>query len=310
MNKDDKILITGASGLVGSNLITRLEQEESHTNLLYPSHSELDLLDQRDVNRFVEETKPKYVFHCAATVGGIQANINSPYKFLYNNLVMQNNVINACIENNVEKVLFLASVCMYPTNYKQPLKEEYLLEASVEPTNEGYALSKICGTKLCQAANKQFNTKFIVLAPANLYGPGDSFDLNNSHVLSALIRKIYEAKENNKEGIIIWGSGKPKREFLYVDDLVDCMLWSMNNLEKTDTFLNVGTGEDISILELAKLIAEIIKYKGEFIHDISKPDGMMLKRSDVTKMNKLGWKAKTSLKEGIKKTINYYRSIR
>ena len=308
MKKNSKILLTGHTGLVGSNLLKKM-QDDGYTNLFFYPHSGIDLLNIDDVERMFKSSKPEYVFHAAAVVGGIQANINNSYKFLYENLMIQNNVINACIEYHVKKVLFLSSVCMYPKDYKQPLKEEYILQGPPEDTNESYALAKICGAKLCEYANKQFDTEFIVLAPSNLYGPGDNFDLENSHVLSALINKIYHAKQHNDKEVIIWGSGSPRREFLFVDDLVDGIIWSMNNLDKTDSFLNIGQGRDIAIWELAEVISKIIGYKGTFIYDDSKPDGMRVKCSDVTKINKLGWKAKTSLKDGIKKTINYYKDL-
>lgn len=309
MNKDSKIYVTGSTGLVGSNLLKRLERE-GYTNLIYKDHKDLDLINQQEVVLFFHKEKPEYVFHCAVIVGGIQANIDNPYKFLFNNLMMQNNVIDVAIKNEVKKILFLGSSCIYPKDYKQPLKEEYLLQAPMEETNLGYALAKIAGLKLCKYANKQFNTNFISLMPCNLYGPGNDFDPIKSHVLQALIRKIYEAKINNKKEVIIWGSGKPRREFLYVDDIVDCMLWSMNNIDKIDTFLNVGTGKDDSIIELAEIVAKVIDWKGKFVYDTSKPDGMMRKCLDVSKINKLGWKAKISLEEGIKETIEYYEKYR
>ncbi len=309
MKKDSRILITGHTGLVGSNLLKRL-LEDGYSNILYRSSKRINLLNQNEVDVFMDIWLPEYIFHCAAVVGGIQANINNPYKFLYENLMIQNNIIGSAIRNRAKKVIFLSSACMYPKDYKQPLREEYILNAPLEPTNEGYALAKICGAKLCEYANKQFGSGFIVLAPSNLYGTGDDFDLDNSHVLSALIKKICDVKERGEKEVEIWGTGEPRREFLYVDDLVDCMIWSMNNLEKTDTFLNVGTGEDVTIGELAVTIAEEVGYKGRFIYDTSKPDGMMRKCSDVSKINELGWQSKISLKEGIKKTIEYYRSIR
>jgi GDP-L-fucose synthase len=308
MKKNSKIFITGNTGLVGKNLINKMKKD-GYNNLIYETHKNLDLLNQRIVNKYFVTNRPNYVIHTAAKVGGIQANINNPYGFLYENLMIQNNVINACIKYRVKKVIFLASTCMYPRDYKQPLKEEYILEAPVEPTNESYALAKICGAKLCQYANKQFDTKFIVLSLSNLYGDGDNFHPENSHVLSALIKKIYDAKINEKKEVVIWGTGKPRREFLYVDDLGDCIVWAMNNLEKIDTFLNVGTGKDVSIIELANIIKDVVNYKGMFVFDTSKSDGMMLKCSDVSKINKLGWKATTSLKKGIKKTVQYYKTI-
>jgi GDP-L-fucose synthase len=219
---------------------------------------------------------------------------------------MQNNIIDACIRYNVKKVLFLGSSCIFPVNFKQPLKEEYLMKGDLEPTNYGYALAKITGLKLCEYANKQFNTRFISLMPCNLYGENDCFDLEKSHVLSALINKIYNAKLNNLDVVEVWGTGNQRREFMYVTDLVDCMLWSMNNLEKTDTFLNVGVGEDITIRDLAGLIKDVVGYSGDFYFNIDMPDGMKQKLLDVSKINVLGWNYKTSLRDGIEKTVEWY----
>lgn len=307
MKKDSIILITGQTGMVGRNLFEELKRQ-GYTNLIkYPRT--INLLLQEDTE-FLFGSIPEYVFHCAAKVGGIAANVNNPYDFLYQNLQIQNNVINACIKFNVKKVVNVLSSCMYPKDYKQPLKEEYILKSELEHTNIGYALAKICSQKLCEYANKKFETKFICLSPCNLYGKYEKIDLKNSHVLTSLVKKIVDAKNNGKMDVEIWGDGSPRREFLYVSDFVDCMIWSMHNLEKTETFLNVGTGKDISIEELAELIAKITNWSGIFHYDLKKDNGMMVKRNDVSKINNLGWKAKTSLEEGIKKTIQYYKEIK
>ncbi len=306
MNKDSRIYITGHHGFVGHTLLKRL-QNSGYTDVVTTHRMDVNLLLQEEVWNFMEQSRPEYVFHCAAVVGGIQANIQNPYKFLYDNLQIQNNVIEACCKRDwVKKALFLGSSCIYPKDYpNQPLREEYLLQAPVEPTNEGYAIAKIAGLKMCEYANKQFGNKFISLMPCNLYGPGDDFHPQKSHVLSATVRKVIEAKKNNTP-IDIWGSGKPRREFLYIDDLIDCMIWSMDCLT-ADSFLNVGTGEDISVLELTKMVCDLVDYHPRFVHDISKPDGMLVKRLDVQKINTLGWEAKTPFIDGLKNTIEYYR---
>lgn len=301
-----KVYVTGHNGFVGTHLVQKLN--ENNFNVI-TSHT--DLKNQKNVNEFFESTKPDWVFHCAAVVGGIGLNIKEPYKFLFDNLQIQNNVIDNCIKYKVKKVLFLGSSCIYPKDYRQPLVEEDLLAAPLEPTNEGYAIAKIAGLKLCEYANRiQDTTKFILLMPCNLFGAGDHFNLERSHVISALIMKTYDAYINHKESVDVWGSGNPRREFLYVEDLVDGMIWSMNNLEKTDTFLNIGVGYDISIKEIANKIANIIGYDGDFYFNLSKPDGMMKRCLDVSKINILGWKAKTSFEEGLQKTIEYYKKTR
>lgn len=300
-----KVYVTGHTGFVGSNLTKRLEQEYQVIT------SNIDLRCNDLVNDFIKTTKPDWVFHCAAIVGGIAMNIKEPYKFLYENLQIQNNVINSCLQNKVDKILFLGSSCIYPKDYRQPLVEEDLLMAPVEPTNEGYAIAKIAGLKLCEYANRiQDVSKFICLMPCNLYGVKDHFNLESSHVLASLVKKIVDAHDNGIDTIEIWGSGKPKREWLYVEDLVDCMIWSMNNINKMEKFLNVGTGQDISIIDLAYLIAKLVGYKGNFVFNTTKPDGMMKKCLDVSKINNLGWKAKVNLEEGLIRTITYYRELK
>lgn len=299
-----RIFVTGHRGFVGKRLIKQL-QDEGHD--VYTN--EADYRSEIEVNEIFAYDGPfDWVINCAAKVGGIQANINNPYMFLVDNLQIQNNIIDNAMKYNVKKVLFLGSSCIYPANYKQPLKEEYLLNAPVEKTNEGYALAKIAGLKMCEYANKiQDKTKFIVLMPSNLYGIGDHFNLETSHVLAALVKKICDAKKNGDPTVEVWGSGKPRREWLYVDDLVNCMIWSMNSLDKTNTFLNVGPGNDISIIELANSIKTIVNYDGKLVYNTDKPDGMLVKCMDVTKINKLGWKATTPFLKGLCRTIKYYQ---
>lgn len=301
-----KAIVLGSNGFVGKKLVERLLMG-SDWDIYTPTSCQVDLRNQYDTHEFFKYVpKDSVVFFLAAKVGGIKANMADPYHFLFDNLSIQNNVVNACLNRGIERMIFLGSSCIYPKDYpEQPLKEEYLLRGIPEPTNEGYALAKIAGLKLIQYANKQFGMNYISLMPSNLYGPGDCFDSIKSHVLSATIKKVVDAKRNN-EPIKIWGTGKPRREFLYVDDLVDCMLWSVKNISKTETFLNVGSGEDISVLELTNKVCDIVDYHPEFIFDTTQPDGMMRKLMDSSKINNLGWKPKTSIDEGIKKTIEYY----
>jgi GDP-L-fucose synthase len=253
----------------------------------------------------IEELCPSYVFICAARVGGIKANAIDNYGFLRDNLLIQAGLIHACIKHRVRKVVFLGSACIYPKKYNEALREEFLLTDTLETTNEGYSLAKIAGLKACEYANKQFTTKFISLMPCNLYGENDNFITDNSHVIPALIRKIKGANG----AVEIWGSGKARREFMHVDDLADCMIWAMRHIKKTDTFLNVGTGEDISIKSLAELIAKEIGYEVKFIYDKSKPDGVYQRKLDISKLTKLGWKSKIGLKQGIKRVIEHYDII-
>ena len=302
MKKNDKILVLGATGLVGSNLLKRLK-DEGYTDVLHPTRSELNLKNQDEVFEYFQWL-PKYVFFCAAKVGGIKANIENPFNFLIDNLIIQNNVIEAAIDFKVKKFINLGSSCIYPKDYTQPLKEEYLLKAPVEPTNEGYAIAKIAGLKLCEYANRQFETKFISLMPCNLFGPGDHYNLGTSHVLASLIKKVYNAIENDEDEIEIWGSGKPRREFMYVEDLVDCMMWSIDNIDFVNTFINVGTGIDHSIIEMAEMVCKAFNRPDiSFKMKSDAPDGMMKKCLDVTSINQLGWKSKIDLQLGIEKTI-------
>ena len=306
MNKTSKIYIAGHRGLVGSAILRRLTTE-GYNNIIVRTHKELDLTNQNDVNAFFEKEKPEYVFMAAARVGGIVANNTYSAEFIYVNLAIQTNTIHAAYKNGVKKFLFLGSSCIYPKLAPQPIKEEYLLTDVLEPTNEPYAIAKIAGIKMIQAFSRQYNFNGISLMPTNLYGPGDNFDLQTSHVLPALIRKFHEAKVSNSQEIVIWGTGKPRREFLYVDDLADAVVFLMNNYGSPD-IINVGTGKDITIYELAELIRDVVGFKGDIVCDISKPDGTPRKLLDVSRLESLGWKLKTSLKEGIEKTYQFYFS--
>lgn len=304
MNKEDKIYVAGHRGMVGSAIVRKL-QEQGCENLLLKTSAELDLRRQQDVDDFFKKEKPKYVFLAAAKVGGILANNIYRADFLYENLMIQNNVIHAAYENAVDKLMFLGSSCIYPKLAPQPLKEDYLLTGELEPTNEPYAIAKIAGIKLCDAYRSQYNCNFISVMPTNLYGPNDNYDLNSSHVLPALIRKFYEAKMCNESSVTIWGSGKPKREFLHADDLADACYFLMQQYNEAG-FVNIGTGEDLEIKELALLIKKIAGYEGEINHDLSKPDGTPRKLMDVTKLKKMGWQAKISLEEGINKVYSNF----
>jgi GDP-L-fucose synthase len=304
MNKDAKIYVAGHRGLVGSAILRKL-QADGYTNLVYKTSQELDLRDRNQVDRFFEEEKPKYVFLAAAKVGGIVANNEYPADFIRDNLMIQTNVIDAAYRNGVKKLLFLGSTCIYPKFAPQPLKEEYLLTGELEPTNEPYAIAKIAGIKMCQSYNRQYGTKYISVMPTNLYGPNDNFDLHTSHVLPALIRKFHEAKETNVPYVEVWGTGTPRREFLYSDDLADACVFLMNNYEGNE-IVNVGVGEDISIKELAEKIKNIVGYQGEIKFDTTKPDGTPRKLVDVSKINALGWKASISLEEGLQKAYQWF----
>ena len=304
-----KIYIAGHRGLVGSAIKRNLEKR-GFVNLIFKTHQELDLTNQSAVANFFQKEKPKYIFLAAAKVGGILANNTYPAEFIYENLQIQNNIIHQSYLNKVKKLLFLGSSCIYPKFAPQPIKEKYLLTGLLEPTNEPYALAKIAGIKMCKYYNKQYGTNFISVMPTNLYGPNDNFNLNTSHVLPALIRKFYEAKINNKKEVILWGTGKPKREFLYVDDLANACIFLIKNYNATDIgeFVNIGTGEDISIKELAKIIKNIAKYKGKIVWDKSKPDGTPRKILDVSHLHNLGWKHKIKLEQGVKKAYEWYKT--
>ncbi len=305
MNKKDKIYISGHRGMVGSAIKNKLEQE-GFSNLVYKPSAELDLRNQEAVYSFFEKEKPDYVFLAAAKVGGILANDTFRADFIYENLMIQNNVIHSAWKSKVKKLMFLGSSCIYPKMAPQPLKEEYLLTGLLEHTNEPYAIAKIAGIKMCDAFRSQYGCNFISVMPTNLYGPNDHYDLKNSHVLPALIRKFHEAKINNEPFVTIWGTGEPKREFLHSSDLAEACLFLMENYDK-DGLVNVGTGTDLSILELAKVIAGIVGFKGEIQKDISKPDGTPRKLMDVSKLKAMGWTAKIGLEEGIRMVYGEYQ---
>ncbi|MDB9960531.1 GDP-L-fucose synthase [Oceanihabitans sp.] len=345
MSKNSKIFLAGHRGLVGSAILENL-QNKGYTNIVTRTHKELDLTNQKAVETFFEVEKPEFVFLAAAKVGGIIANDTYRADFIYENMMIQNNVIHQSYVHQVKKLLFLGSTCIYPKNAPQPMKEEYLLTGTLEYTNEPYAIAKIAGIKMCESYNIQYNTNFISVMPTNLYGPNDNFDLEKSHVLPALIRKIYLAKllsESNTEAILkdtnlrtieeaesylksfgvtadsveIWGSGKPKREFLWSKDMADACVFIMENRNFSDTYskdqkdirnthINIGTGEDISIKELAETIKRIVGFKGDLFFNTEKPDGTLRKLTDVSKLNSLGWKQSMKLEEGIKKIFEWY----
>ncbi len=298
MNKDAKIYVAGHRGMVGSAIIRRLKRA-GFSNFLTRTSKELDLRNQAAVNDFYAAEKPDYVFLAAAKVGGILANNTYRGEFIYDNLMIQNNVIHAAHVNGVKKLMFLGSSCIYPKLANQPLKETSLLSGFLEPTNEPYAIAKIAGIKLCEAYHSQYGSNFISVMPTNLYGPNDNYDLKNSHVLPALIRKFHEAKVNNKPSVVIWGTGSPKREFLHVDDLADACFYLMETYNNP-SLVNIGTGEDIAIKDVALLIKKIVGFEGKLEHDLSKPDGTPRKLMDVEKLRGLGWQAKISLEEGIR----------
>ncbi len=326
MEKDAKIYVAGHRGLVGSALVRRLKAE-GYTNFILRTHAELELTRQAEVQAFFEKERPEYVLLAAAKVGGILANSTYPADFIYDNLAVQTNIIHASYLHGVKKLLFLGSSCIYPKHCPQPMKEEYLLDGKLEPTNEPYAVAKISGIKMCQAYNRQYKTKFISVMPTNLYGPNDNFDLETSHVLPALIRKMHEGKagveakperssaehgnDPDRQGIqtprsvTVWGSGKPSREFLHVDDMADACVFLMKQYDGTE-IVNIGWGKDISIKDLAFLIKDVVGFDGDLVFDTSKPDGMLKKLLDVSRLNNLGWRASISLEEGIRQTYEWY----
>jgi GDP-L-fucose synthase len=342
MKKSDRIYVAGHKGLVGSAIVRKL-QAEGYPNLILRSHRELDLMRQAEVEAFFKAEKPDYVFLAAAKVGGILANNTYPAEFIYENLLIETNVIHHAYKAGVKKLLFLGSSCIYPRDCPQPMKEEYLLSGKLEPTNEPYAIAKIAGIKMCQSYNRQYGTRFISVMPTNLYGPGDNFDLETSHVLPALIRKFHEAKRSDKSqvtsdkksneereevasslersapptssersersspvsSVTLWGTGTPRREFLHVDDLADACVFLMKHYEESE-IINIGVGQDIPISELADLIKDIVGFKGGIQYDRSKPDGTPRKLLDVSKLQALGWQPKISLKQGIERTYAWY----
>ncbi len=307
MNPQSEIYIPGHRGMAGSAIHRNLEAR-GYYNLITRTHSELDLTNQQEVNDFFEEVRPEYVFLAAAKVGGILANSTYPAEFIYENLMIEANVIHAAYTTGVTKLLFLGSSCIYPRLAPQPLKEEYLLTGELEVTNEAYAVAKIAGIRMCKHYNQQYGTNFISVMPTNLYGPGDNYDPETSHVMAALIRKFHEAKLNNAPQVVVWGTGTPRREFLYVGDMADACVHLMENYAAEDIggFVNIGVGEDVTIRELAELIGEIVEYGGKIVYDTSKPDGTPQKLLDVSRLRELGWESKISLRDGIKQAYEWY----
>jgi GDP-L-fucose synthase len=311
MNKDSKIYIAGHRGLVGSALVRRL-QAKGYNNLVLRTHAELELRNQAAVQDFFDIEKPAYVILAAAKVGGIYANNTYPAEFIEDNLLIQSNVIGGARKSNVKRLLFLGSSCIYPKAAPQPMKEEYLLTGLLEPTNRPYAVAKIAGIEMCHAYNRQYGTRYLAAMPTNLYGPNDNYDLNNSHVLPALIRKMHEAKQRGDKEVVVWGTGTPRREFLYSEDMADACIYLLEQTEGQLTNLfndeqpplvNIGCGEDLTIRELAELVAEVVGFKGNLAFDTSKPDGTMRKTMDVSRINTLGWHHKMPLRTGI--TLSY-----
>ena len=315
MQKESKIFVAGSKGLVGSALVRRL-QVDGYSNLLLPEFDQLDLTKQNDVADFFIQEKPEYVLLAAAKVGGIHANNTYPAEFIHINLTIQNNVINQAWLNGVKRLLFLGSSCIYPRLSPQPMKEEHLLTGLLEPTNEPYAIAKIAGIKMCESYNRQYGTQFVAVMPTNLYGPHDNFHPENSHVLPALVRRFHEAKEERMPEVTVWGTGFPKRELLYVDDMVDGCMFLMNlDNDKLamellsypkPCFVNIGTGVDITIRELAEIVSDVVGFNGAIIFDGSKPDGTPRKLQDVARMKSLGWHAQTTLREGLEKTYKWF----
>ena len=304
MEMQAKIYVAGHRGLVGSSILRALDKA-GYKNIVYRTHQELDLTNYEAIKEFFEKERPEYVFLAAAKVGGIWANKTHKAEFIYENLQIQNNVIKNAYDFGVKKLLFLGSSCIYPKMCPQPIKEEYLLSGYLEETNDAYAIAKISGLMMCRAFRQQYGVDYISAMPTNLYGYNDNFDLESSHVLPALMRKIHEAKENNIPEVTVWGTGAPLREFLFVDDLAEALVFLMNEYSGEE-HVNVGTGTDVSIKELAQLICNVVGYTGKIVFDTSKPDGTPKKLLDVSKINSLGWKAKVSLEEGIRKTYEWY----
>jgi len=318
MNKDSKIYVAGHRGLAGSAIVREL-QSQGYTKIVTRTHAEMDLEDFKATYKFFEQERPELVFLAAAKVGGIHANSTYPVEFLMSNLLVEANVCRAAHSTGVSRLIFLGSSCIYPRDCPQPIKEEYLLSGPLEPTNRAYALAKIAGIEMCWSYNREYSTKWLAAMPTNLYGPGDSYDLNNSHVLPALLRKMHEAKISGAHDVVLWGSGKPKREFLYVDDLANALVFlaTLDN-ERYDMLvdsslcplINVGSGVDLSIRELAETVAGVVGYTGKFVQDTSKPDGTMRKVMDVTRLRSLGWSPKVALKNGVAITYdNFLKTI-
>lgn len=304
MNKNSKIYLAGHTGLVGSSLYEKLN-DQGYENIITRTHKELDLTNQEETKNFFKKEKPEYVFLIAAKVGGIKVTSKHPADFSYTNLMIESNVIKASYDTKVKKLIFLGSACVYPKECPQPIKEKYLLTSSLDSSMESYAIAKIAGLKLCEYFNEQYETNFIPIVINNIYGPNDKFNINTSSVLPALITKFHLAKKKNEHEVEIWGSGRQRREFLYVDDLSEALLFIMNNYSEKE-MINVGTGEDISIRELAKIIKEIVGYEGRIKYDETKPEGTLRRLLDISKIRGLGWKHKIELKEGIKKTYAWF----
>lgn len=304
MQKTAKIFIAGHKGLVGS-AITRALQQQGYTNLLLRDRESVDLVNQAQVNQFFASEKPEYVFLAAAKVGGIHANNTYRAEFLYNNLAIQSNIIHAAKESGTKRLLFLGSSCIYPRDCAQPMKEEYLLTGPLEQTNEPYAIAKIAGIKTCEAYNHQYHTNFASVMPTNLYGPHDNFNLETSHVLPALMRKVHEAKISGAKSFTVWGTGTPKREFLHVDDMAAACIYFIQK-EDFKELVNVGSGQEVTIRELAELMCDVVGFKGDLVFDASKPDGTPRKLLDLTKANQLGWKAQISLRDGLRNTYEWF----
>lgn len=304
MELNSKIYVAGHRGLVGSAIVRNLEAK-GYTNIVYRTHEELDLTNQADVQAFFKEEQPEYVILAAAKVGGIHANNTYPADFIYDNLMIQNNVIKAAHDYKVKKLLFLGSTCIYPKMAPQPIREEYLLTGALEETNEAYAVAKIAGLEMCKFFKRQYGDNFISCMPTNLYGPNDNFDLKSSHVLPALIRKFHEAKVNGSDTVEVWGTGTPLREFIYVDDMADACVFLMENYDG-EQHVNIGTGEEVSIRQLAETVKEVIGFEGELVFNTDMPDGTPRKLTTVDKLHGLGWKHKTSLNEGIKLAYTWF----
>jgi len=304
MLKDDKIFVAGHNGMVGSAIMRNLKGQ-GYNNIIFESHQNLDLTEQNEVRKFLKDTQPKYIFLAAAKVGGIKYNSENPGEFIYNNLAIQTNVIHEAYKHNVEKVCFLGSACIYPKVTQMPIKEEYLLTAPLEPSNEGYALAKIAGLKMCEYYRRQYGFKAFAVMPANLYGPNDNFNIEHCHVIPGLISKMIQCKISNHQEVKCWGDGSPTREFLHVDDLADAVVYLMNNYEDSE-FLNIGSGYDISMKELAELIKELTNYKGNLIWDKSMPNGTPKRVMDNSKLFNMGWSPKIRFEQGLRQTIEWY----
>jgi GDP-L-fucose synthase len=304
MNKASKIYLAGHRGLVGSAILRKLKAE-GHENLVLRTSGELDLTRQSEVELFFEKERPEYVFLAAAKVGGILANNTYPAEFIYKNVMIESNVIHSSYLSGVKKLLFLGSSCIYPRDCPQPMKEEYLLSGYLEKTNEPYAVAKIAGIKICEAYNKQYGTNYIAVMPTNLYGPGDDFDLQRSHVIPALIRKFHEATANAKESVEVWGTGRPFREFLHVDDLAGACVFLMKTYHGSE-IINIGTGTDLTIRDLAEMIKDIVSFKGDIVWDSTKPDGTPRKLLDINRISALGWQPRISLRDGLRNTYEWY----